>query len=134
MLPHVDGSARITAGDVDIIVGVRAELETIVDPITYFTEEKPIRIDFNVEFSANWDSRFLGREPMDIAELVRSALEGAYSNEEALPSITRYKLLSSVKSFFSLKLTSRLAWKLFVDVEIHGFDGNLVDFAGIAVS
>lgn len=122
VLPHLDGSARISAGEVDITVGIRAELETIIDPDTYFTDDqKPLRIDFNVEFSANADSRFLGKEPMDVAELVRTALNGAYSNNDALPTLKR------------LQLTPRLSWNLFVDVEIHGYDGNVVDYAGIAV-
>lgn len=91
VLPQINGSARITAGEVDVTVGVRAELETIIDPDTYYSKEpSPIRIDFNVEFSANADPRFLGREPMDIAELVRTALEGAYANEEALPTIKEW--------------------------------------------
>lgn len=90
VLPHLDGSARISAGDVDITVGVRAELETVVNPDTYFDDiSRPMRIDFNVEFSATADPRFLCKEPMDVAESVRAALEGAYSNNEALPSLKR---------------------------------------------
>lgn len=71
------------------MVGIRAELETIIDPTTYFSEEKPLRIDFNVEFSACSESRFLCKEPMDIAESVRVALNETYSNDEALPSLKR---------------------------------------------
>jgi len=122
VLPQLDGSARISAGDVDVTVGVRGELETIIDPDTYFADNpKPLRIDFNVEFSANTDQRFLGKEPMDVAELIRTALNGAYSNDEALPTLKR------------LQLTPRLSWNLFVDVEIHGYDGNVIDYAGIAL-
>jgi exosome complex RNA-binding protein Rrp42 (RNase PH superfamily) len=88
VLPLLDGSARVSAGDVEITVGIRAELETIVDLQTYYDDTpKPLRIDFNVEFAPNTDSRFLGKEPMDVAELVRTALQSAYANEEALPSL-----------------------------------------------
>lgn len=90
VLPQLDGSARITAGEVEIVVGIRAELETVIDPNTYFVEKSnSLRIDFNVEFSACADPRFLCKEPTDIAEKVRVALNGAYSNDEALPSLKK---------------------------------------------
>ncbi|KAI6234367.1 3 exoribonuclease family, domain 1 containing protein [Aphelenchoides fujianensis] len=48
--PQLEGSARISADHVEIFVGVRAELDTIVDPDAYFaTEMPPIRMDFNYD-------------------------------------------------------------------------------------
>ncbi|KAI6240515.1 3 exoribonuclease family, domain 1 containing protein [Aphelenchoides fujianensis] len=120
--PQLEGSARISADHVEIFVGVRAELDTIVDPDAYFATEMPrIRMDFNVEFSPNGDPRFLGREPQDLAEQVRCALAAAYSNDQALPTLK------------NLQVAKRLAWKIYVDVEVNEYDGNVIDYAGIAV-
>lgn len=89
VLPHVEGSARLKAGDVDLLVGVRAELETVVDPDAHCSQDAPIRLAFNVELSPNSDPRFLAKEPTDLAEQVRSALSQAYDNPEALPDLQK---------------------------------------------
>ncbi|KAI6195887.1 hypothetical protein M3Y94_01042000 [Aphelenchoides besseyi] len=120
--PQLEGSALLTTDNVEIFVGVRAELESVIDPEVYFANEMPpIRMDFNVEFSPNSDCRFLGREPQDLAEQIRVALSGAYANDQALPTLK------------NLQITKRLAWNIFVDVEIHRYDGNVLDYAGMAL-
>lgn len=100
VLPHVEGSCRLKAGEVDILVGVRAELETVLDSDASALD-KPLRLEFSVELNSNADSRFLAKEPTDLVEQIKNALKQAYDNDECLPQLNKYVVnfsLSSTKS------------------------------------
>ncbi|CAD5215537.1 unnamed protein product [Bursaphelenchus xylophilus] len=121
VIPHVDGSCRLKAGNVDLVVGIRGELETVIDTEMNSDSPPPLRLEFSVELSPNSDLRFLGKEPIDLAEQIKTALAKAYDNDEALPQLK------------DLRLTKRLAWNIFADIEVLSYDGNVIDFAGMAL-
>ncbi|CAD5211122.1 unnamed protein product [Bursaphelenchus okinawaensis] len=121
VIPHVEGSCRLRAGNVDLLVGLRAELETVLDSSVNIDDDVPIRMEFNVELNPNSDVRFLGKEPIDLAEQIKAALSKAYDNDEALPQLK------------NLKLTRRLSWAVCAEIEVLGYDGNVIDYAGIAL-
>jgi len=108
------GSARVRLATTDVLVGVKAEIDTIDCKQT----EPKGRIRFFVDCSANATPLFAGKGGEDMAELVSSALTDAYDNTLALD--LRKLVVSATK-----------AWTIFVDVVVLECGGNLADAAAL---
>uniref|UniRef100_T1ISB9 Ribosomal RNA-processing protein 42 n=1 Tax=Strigamia maritima TaxID=126957 RepID=T1ISB9_STRMM len=113
---NTNGSARVRLANTDILVGVKADLET---PSAQTPDEG--RLEFFVDCSANATPEFEGRGGEEIAVELSSALTCAYSDSACI----------DLKSLCLLK--GRQCWAIYVDIVVLECGGNLFDAVGFAV-
>ncbi|CAG0884128.1 unnamed protein product [Darwinula stevensoni] len=116
VIDHANGSARLRIGETEVLVCVKAELETP-------KPETPDRgaIQFFIDCSANASPQFAGRGGNELASDIQSCLDRAFSS----PSVLDYTALCVERGHFS--------WTLFVDILILQCGGNLYDAVSLGV-
>lgn len=113
IVTHASGSARLRLANTDILVGVKAEIDT-----PYSESPEAGKIEFFVDCSANATPVFEGRGGEDLANEISSALFQAYN---VLP-LNDLCIVSAYS-----------CWKLYVDILILECGGNLYDAVSLAV-
>lgn len=116
VVSNCSGSAHVRLANTDILVGIKAQLET---PDPGSTEQG--RIEFFVDCTANADPEFEGRGGEDIAAEISSALAQAYRSPKCLD----LRSLAVVPG--------QQVWVLYVDILILECGGSLVDAVSVAV-
>ncbi|KAM7283494.1 exosome complex component RRP42 [Ixodes scapularis] len=116
VVSNCSGSAHVRLANTDILVGVKAQLET---PDPGSTDQG--RIEFFVDCTANADPEFEGRGGEDIAAEISSALAQAYRSPKCLD----LRSLAVVPG--------QQVWVLYVDILILECGGSLVDAVSVAV-
>jgi len=116
VVSHASGSSHLRLANSDILVGVKAELETPL-PDT----PKCGRIEFFVDCSANATPSFEGRGGESLATAISGILARAYSNSEVL-DLSKLAVLEG-----------QTCWILYVDILVLEVGGNLFDSVSIAV-
>jgi len=113
---NTSGSARVRLGHTDVLVGIKAEIETP-------TVENPDCgwISFFVDCSANAAPEFEGKGGDDIAQDISSAMTMAYANA----NVVDLKKLSIVRGKF--------CWTLYIDVVLLECGGSMYDATSFAV-
>ena len=115
LVTHTSGSSHLRLANTDVLVGVKAELDT---PLPGRPKEG--HIEFFVDCSANATPEFEGRGGEDLATEISRALAHAYANPEV----------------FDLKqlcvLEGQQCWVLYIDVLILEVGGNLFDAVSMA--
>lgn len=116
VLSGSNGSARVQIGSTDVLVAVKAELNSVEkgEPITNC-------LKFFVDISANASPKFAGKGGNEMAEEMAKTLHATYDNDLALPDMK--KLLLSPTNF----------WILYVDALILQYDGNAMDAISLGV-
>ncbi|XP_049294428.1 exosome complex exonuclease RRP42 [Anopheles funestus] len=113
---HAAGSARLRMANTDILVGVKAEIDT---PHPDHPNEG--KLDFFIDCSANAAPEFEGRGGEQLATEISNTLAKAYESRKG----------------FDLSILCIMAkhqcWKLYVDVLILECGGNLFDAVSLAV-
>ncbi|XP_035903125.1 exosome complex exonuclease RRP42 [Anopheles stephensi] len=113
---HAAGSARLRMANTDILVGVKAEIDT---PIPDRPNEG--KIDFFIDCSANATPEFEGRGGEQLATEISTTLAKAYESRNGFD-------LSAL-----CIMAKHQCWKLYVDVLILECGGNLFDAVSLAV-
>uniref|UniRef100_A0A182NDE8 Ribosomal RNA-processing protein 42 n=1 Tax=Anopheles dirus TaxID=7168 RepID=A0A182NDE8_9DIPT len=113
---HASGSARLRLANTDILVGVKAEIDT-----PHPDRPNEGKIDFFIDCSANATPEFEGRGGEQLATEISSTLAKAYESQKGLD-------LSSL-----CIMAKQQCWKLYVDVLILECGGNLFDAVSLAV-
>jgi len=116
VVSHASGSCHLRLANTDILVGVKAELET---PLPGAPDCG--RVEFFVDCSANATPSFEGRGGESLATAISGVLSRAYSNKEVLD-------LSKL-----VVLAGQTCWILYVDILVLEVGGNLCDAVSIAV-
>ena len=116
VVSHASGSCHLRLANTDILVGVKAELET---PLPGAPDCG--RLEFFVDCSANATPSFEGRGGESLATAISGVLERAYSNKEVID-------LSKL-----VVLAGQTCWILYVDILVLEVGGNLFDAVSIAV-
>eukprot|EP00092_Neocalanus_flemingeri_P027564 GFUD01029905.1.p1 GENE.GFUD01029905.1~~GFUD01029905.1.p1 ORF type:complete len:293 (+),score=89.54 GFUD01029905.1:76-954(+) len=116
VVSHASGSCHLRLANTDILVGVKAELET---PLPGAPDCG--RVEFFVDCSANATPTFEGRGGEGLATAISGVLARAYSNKEVLD-------LSKL-----VVLAGQTCWILYVDILVLEVGGNLCDAVSIAV-
>uniref|UniRef100_A0A131XVI0 Ribosomal RNA-processing protein 42 n=1 Tax=Ixodes ricinus TaxID=34613 RepID=A0A131XVI0_IXORI len=116
VVSNCSGSAHVRLANTDILVGIKAQLET---PDPGSTDQG--RIEFFVDCTANADPEFEGRGGEDIAAEISSALAQAYRSPKCLD----LRSLAVVPG--------QQVWVLYVDILILECGGSLVDAVSVAV-
>ncbi|XP_053670668.1 exosome complex component RRP42 [Anopheles nili] len=113
---HASGSARLRLANTDILVGVKAEIDT-----PHPDRPNDGKIEFFIDCSANAAPEFEGRGGEQLSTEISSTLAKAYESQQG----------------FNLSCLCILAkhqcWKLYVDVLILECGGNLFDAVSLAV-
>ncbi|XP_041784422.1 exosome complex component RRP42 [Anopheles merus] len=113
---HAAGSARLRLANTDILVGVKAEIDTP-------NPDRPNegKVDFFIDCSANATPEFEGRGGEQLATEISNTLSKAYESQKG----------------FDLAglciMAGHQCWKLYVDVLILECGGNLFDAVSLAV-
>jgi len=113
IVTHASGSAHLRLANTDVLVGVKAELDT---PLSEHPDRG--RIEFFVDCSANATPEFEGRGGQALADSLSSTLGRAYNTFD-----TRCLCL----------LKGSQCWVLYVDILILECGGNLSDAVSMAV-
>ncbi|ETN62123.1 exosome complex exonuclease rrp42 [Anopheles darlingi] len=113
---HASGSARLRLANTDILVGVKAEIDT-----PHPDRPNEGKIDFFIDCSANAAPEFEGRGGEQLAEEISNTLAKAYESQHGFD-------LSSL-----CILANHQCWKLYVDVLVLECGGNLFDAISLAV-
>uniref|UniRef100_A0A0N5AZ04 Ribosomal RNA-processing protein 42 n=1 Tax=Syphacia muris TaxID=451379 RepID=A0A0N5AZ04_9BILA len=126
VLPTANGSARVRLGSTDLLIGIKADLVVVDDMSSYSN-----RLNFSIDCSANATPKFagmrylnaecLGRGGDEFGVELASALNAAYDNPFVLPDLAK------------LIVSPMHAWKIYVDIVILQFGGNVLDTASIGV-
>ncbi|XP_046592700.1 exosome complex component RRP42 isoform X1 [Neodiprion lecontei] len=116
VLPHTSGSARLRLANTDILVGVKAEVDT-----PYPDNPNEGKLEFFVDCSANATPAFEGKGGDNLGTEISNTLTLAYQSSHVL-DLTTLCILPQQK-----------CWKLYVDVLILQCDGNLFDAVALAV-
>ncbi|XP_052888098.1 exosome complex exonuclease RRP42 [Anopheles moucheti] len=113
---HAAGSARLRMANTDILVGVKAEIDT-----PHPDRPKEGKLDFFIDCSANAAPEFEGRGGEQLATEISNTLTKAYESRKGFD-------LSSL-----CIMAKHQCWKLYVDVLILECGGNLFDAVSLAV-
>uniref|UniRef100_A0A182J3L9 Ribosomal RNA-processing protein 42 n=1 Tax=Anopheles atroparvus TaxID=41427 RepID=A0A182J3L9_ANOAO len=113
---HASGSARLRLANTDILVGVKAEIDT-----PHPDRPNEGKIDFFIDCSANATPQFEGRGGEQLATEISNTLAKAYESQKAFD-------LSGL-----CIMAKHQCWKLYVDVLILECGGNLFDAVSLAV-
>jgi len=113
IVTHASGSAHLRLANTDVLVGVKAELDT---PLPETPEQG--RIEFFVDCSANATPEFEGRGGQALADSLSTTLQRAYNT-------------FNTSNLCLLK--GHQCWVLYVDILILECGGNLADAASMAV-
>jgi exosome complex component RRP42 len=116
IVSHASGSCHLRLANTDILVGVKAELETPL-PAT----PNRGRVEFFVDCSANTTPGFEGRGGDNLAADISRVLARAYES----PDVIDLKELCI--------LAGKTCWILYVDILILEVGGNLYDAVSMAV-
>ena len=116
VVSHASGSCHLRLANTDILVGVKAELET---PLLGAPDSG--RLEFFVDCSANATPTFEGRGGESLATAISGVLARAYSSKEVLD-------LGKL-----VVLAGQTCWILYVDILVLEVGGNLCDAVSIAV-
>jgi len=116
IVSHASGSAHLRLANTDILVGVKAELET---PLPGSPDLG--RVEFFVDCSANATPAFEGRGGEDLATEISRVLSRSYQSPNVLD-------LSKL-----CILPGRTCWILYVDILVLEVGGNLFDAVSLAV-
>jgi len=116
VVSHASGSCHLRLANTDILVGVKAELET---PLPGAPDTG--RIEFFVDCSANATPAFEGRGGEGLATSIARLLQRAYSPPGCLD-------LSQL-----CVLAGATAWTLYCDVLVLECGGNICDAVSLAV-
>jgi exosome complex component RRP42 len=116
VVSHASGSAHLRLANTDILVGVKAELET---PLPGAPDRG--RIEFFVDCSANATPAFEGRGGESLATSISRLLARAYSSAGCL-DLTKLCVLAG-----------QTCWILYVDILVLEMGGNLCDAVSLAV-
>ncbi|XP_034936015.1 exosome complex exonuclease RRP42-like [Chelonus insularis] len=116
LMPQTNGSARVRIGNTDVLVGIKAEIDT---PFPDRPDQG--KLEFFVDCSANATPEFEGKGGDDLAGEITSILTNAYKSSSAF----NLEFLSILKY--------KKCWKMYVDILILQCGGNLVDAIGIGV-
>lgn len=116
VVSHASGSCHLRLANTDILVGVKAELET---PLPGAPDCG--RVEFFVDCSANATPSFEGRGGEGLATAISGVLDRAYSNKGVLD-------LSKL-----VVLSGQTCWILYVDILVLEVGGNLFYAVSIAV-
>ncbi len=117
LVTHAQGSAHLRLASTDVLVGVKADLDS---PVEGRPDEG--RLEFFVDCSANATPDFEGRGGESLATEISRTLAKAYSD----PSIFDLKKQLCV-------LPGSQCWVLYVDILILECCGNLYDTVSMAV-
>uniref|UniRef100_A0A7I4YJ20 Ribosomal RNA-processing protein 42 n=1 Tax=Haemonchus contortus TaxID=6289 RepID=A0A7I4YJ20_HAECO len=116
-LNTTNGSARVKIDTTDILVGVKCEVMECSD-----TSAVPNRLQFTVDPSCLAASRIEARGGEYFTEALADVLEEAYHGSgDVITNMDR------------LILSKQFMWKVYVDVVIQQYGGNIVDAIFIAV-
>jgi len=116
IVSHASGSCHLRLANTDILVGVKAELET---PLSSSPSEG--RLEFFVDCSANATPAFEGRGGEALGVSIARLLHRAYHTQGA---IDLAKLCV---------LPGKTCWILYVDILVLEVGGNLYDAVSLAV-
>jgi len=116
VVSHGSGSCHLRLANTDILVGVKAELET---PLPGAPDSG--RIEFFVDCSANATPAFEGRGGESLATSISRILSRAYSSPGSL-DLTKLVVLPG-----------STCWILYVDILVLEMGGNLCDAVSLAV-
>ncbi|EZA57192.1 hypothetical protein DMN91_007272 [Ooceraea biroi] len=117
LMQPAHGSARLRIGNItDVLVSVKLEIDT---PHAERPEEG--KLDFFVDCSANATPAFEGKGGDDLATEISYILSKAYQT----PNVFDLRQLCIIPN--------KKCWKLYVDVLILQYGGNLLDAVGAAV-
>lgn len=116
VVSNCNGSSHVRLANTDILVGIKAQLDT---PDPGFTDRG--RIKFFVDFTANADPEFEGRGGDDTATEISSAFAQAYRSPKCL----------DLKSL--VVIPGQQVWVLNVDILILECGGTLMDAISVAV-
>jgi len=116
LVSHASGSCHLRLANTDILVGVKAEMET---PLPGAPDHG--RIEFFVDCSANATPAFEGRGGESLATSISRVLSRAYSSPGSL-DLTKLCVLAG-----------STCWILYVDILVLEVGGNLCDAVSIAV-
>uniref|UniRef100_A0A915M921 Ribosomal RNA-processing protein 42 n=1 Tax=Meloidogyne javanica TaxID=6303 RepID=A0A915M921_MELJA len=117
ILAGANGSARIQIGSTDVLLSVKAELNTTTDPIL------SNRLKFFVDLSANASPKFAGRGGQEQAEEWAKTLYAAYDNDYIMVESMKRLLLAPPLHY----------WTLYVDAIVLQHDGNIMDALSLGV-
>lgn len=113
IVTHTSGSARLRLANTDVLVGVKAELDT---PLPEAPGQG--RLEFFVDCSANATPEFEGRGGQALADSLSATLQRAYNTFDTTPLCL---------------LKGHQCWVLYVDILILECGGNLSDAVSMAV-
>jgi len=116
LVSHASGSCHLRLANTDILVGVKAELDT---PLPNHPDRG--RIEFKVDCSANATPAFEGRGGDELAEDISRILASSYES----PEILNLEALCI--------LAGKTCWILYVDILVLEVGGNLYDAVSMAV-
>jgi len=116
IVSHASGSAHLRLANTDILVGVKAELETPLPG-----SPNAGRLEFFVDCSANATPAFEGRGGEDLATEISRVLARSYQSQNVL-DLTKLSVLAG-----------RTCWILYVDILVLEVGGNLFDAVSLAV-
>lgn len=116
VVSHASGSCHLRLANTDVLVGVKAELES---PLAGSPDRG--RLEFFVDCSANATPAFEGRGGESLATSIARILQRAYASPDSLD----LKKLSV--------LAGRTCWILYVDILVLEVGGNLFDAVSLAV-
>ncbi|WKY04545.1 hypothetical protein Q1695_005505 [Nippostrongylus brasiliensis] len=112
-----NGSARVKIDTTDILVGVKCEVVECED-----TSLLPNRLQFTVDPSCLASARTEARGGEYFTEAVAAVLEEAYHGSgDVITNMNR------------LILSKQFMWKVYVDVVIQQYGGNIIDAVFVAV-
>ncbi|CAK5075363.1 unnamed protein product [Meloidogyne enterolobii] len=117
ILAGANGSARIQIGSTDVLLSVKAELNTTTDPVL------SNRLKFFVDLSANASPKFAGRGGQEQAEEWAKTLYAAYDNDYIMVESMKRLLLAPPLHY----------WTLYVDAIVLQHDGNIMDALSLGV-
>jgi len=116
VVSHASGSCHLRLANTDILVGVKAEMET---PLPGSPDQG--RIEFFVDCSANATPAFEGRGGESLATSISRVLSRAYSSPGSI-DLTKLCVLAG-----------STCWILYVDILVLEMGGNLADAVSLAV-
>jgi len=116
VVSHASGSCHLRLANTDILVGVKAELES---PLSGDPDRG--RLEFFVDCSANATPAFEGRGGESLATSISRMLQRAYTSPDSL-DLGKLVVLSG-----------KTCWILYVDILVLEVGGNLCDAVSLAV-
>lgn len=116
VVSHASGSCHLRLANTDILVGVKAELES---PLAGSPDQG--RLEFFVDCSANATPAFEGRGGESLATSISRILQRSYASPDSLD-------MGNL-----VVLAGRTCWILYVDILVLEVGGNLFDAVSLAV-